>query len=142
MREIVLIAMMGLPRSGKTTKALTLQCPVVCPDAIRLALHGQPFVLEAEPMVWAIAKIMVRSLFVAGHDLVVLDATNVSRERRDVWQDSEWATYFWEVDTPADVCRQRAEACGFPVEVIDRMDVNYEPLGEDEATFADYRERR
>lgn len=38
----------GLPRSGKTTWALKQSLSIVNRDAIRLALHGQPFIPEAE----------------------------------------------------------------------------------------------
>jgi predicted kinase len=71
-----LIMTVGLPRSGKSTWAIAQGHPVVCPDAIRLALHGQPFIATAEPVVWATAKLMVASLFEAGHGVVILDATN------------------------------------------------------------------
>src|SRR4051812_20443404 len=94
----------GLPRSGKTTLANSLSrergWPVVCPDAVRLALHGQRFVPEAEAFVWAIAKVMVRALFLAGHDDVVLDATNGTRKRRGEWKDPAWRREYYVLDTP------------------------------------------
>jgi hypothetical protein len=46
--------MCGLPRNGKTILATLLEHEVwirVCPDDIRLALHGKPFVKEAESSV-------------------------------------------------------------------------------------------
>ena len=78
--------LVGLPRSGKTTWALSTGWPIVNPDAIRVAIHGQRFLATAEPLVWAIAKTMVRSLFLAGHSRVVLDATNVTAARRAEWE--------------------------------------------------------
>lgn len=83
MNKLILLA--GLPRSGKTTEALRLGFPIVCPGAIRLALHGQRFVQTAEPYVWAIAKTMVKSLFLAGNTTVVVDATNLTEESRSFW---------------------------------------------------------
>lgn len=80
-----LILTVGLPRSGKTTWARVQGCPIVNPDSIRLALHGQRFVAKAEQFVWAIAYTMVEALFLAGHNKVIVDATNVSRARRDEW---------------------------------------------------------
>ncbi|GAF94425.1 unnamed protein product, partial [marine sediment metagenome] len=62
-----LILTVGLPRSGKTTWARKQGIPMVNPDSIRLALHGKAFIEEAEPMIWTIAKYMVRALFIAGH---------------------------------------------------------------------------
>jgi predicted kinase len=84
-KDKVLLCMVGLPYSGKSTSAATVGAPIVCPDAIRAALHGHKFIPEAEPMVWAVAKTMVRALFMAGHEVVVLDATNTTRARRSEW---------------------------------------------------------
>ena len=89
-----LIMTVGLPRSGKTTHAKGLGHPIVNPDSIRLALHGKPFIGLAEPFVWAIAKTMVRALFLAGHDTVILDATNTTIARRDQWKSKTWNRKF------------------------------------------------
>jgi len=127
-----LILTVGLPRSGKTTWAREQGLPIVNPDSIRLALHGQRFATNAEPFVWASAKLMVRALFLAGHDLVILDATNVSVKRRTEWfNPAEWACYFKVFDTPAQVCRERASVEGDEaiVSVIDRMAKEFQPLG-------------
>lgn len=67
-----LLVTVGLPRSGKSTWAKQQGAPVVNPDAIRLALHGQAFLQEAEPLVWVMAKYMVEALFLAGHSTVIL----------------------------------------------------------------------
>src|SRR5262245_596941 len=132
-----LICLVGLPYSGKTTWARSQSLPIVCPDAIRLALHGQRFVFEAEPFVWAIAKAMVRSLFHAGHDVVILDATNNTRKRRDEWRSKEWDTVFKVISTPADVCTARAfdERNEEIISVIERMAAEHEALGEDEIVW-------
>jgi predicted kinase len=132
--ERVLIATVGLPRSGKSTWAREQTYPVVNPDAIRLALHGQRFYAPAEPLVWATAKIMVRALFGAGHRVVVLDATNASRARRDDWRSKEWGLFFKHIDTPAEVCLQRAvaEKDDEIIDVIHRMGREFVPLGDDE----------
>lgn len=110
-----LICTVGLPYSGKSTWARQ-QCypvfPIVCPDEIRLALHGQRFEPRAEPMVWAIAKIMVRALFGAGHDTVILDATNTTPKRREEWLSDEWRTLWKVIDTPVETCLARAERAG------------------------------
>ena len=73
----------GLPQSGKSTWAMQQGVPVVNPDSIRLAIHGQPFIGDAEPFVWATARTMVNAMFIAGHQHVILDATNTTRKRRD-----------------------------------------------------------
>lgn len=114
--------LIGLPRSGKSTYAKTTGHPVVNPDSIRLALHGQAFVPQAEPFVWAIAHKMVEALFLAGHTDVVLDATNTTPKRRREW-DGQWACKYIYFDTPQELCIERAKADGkaYLVLVIERM---------------------
>jgi predicted kinase len=137
----VLIAAVGLPRSGKTTWAKgasrRLGAPIVNPDAIRLAIHGLSFIADAEPFVWAVAKTMTRALFLAGHSVVVVDATNMSRRRRDEWKSSRWSLQFKVLDTDKAECVRRAEATDRAdlIPVIERMDAEREPLGADEAVF-------
>ncbi len=111
-----LVCMVGLPYSGKSHKAKQLSFgegwPVVCPDSIRVALHGRKFIPEAEPYVWAIAKTMIRALFLSGHNAVILDATNTTKKRRDEWISKDWSTHFSYVGTPKDVCIKRATEMG------------------------------
>lgn len=134
----VLIATIGLPRSGKSTWSRLQGYPIVCPDEIRLALHGLRFAAVAEPFVWAIAKVMVRALFGAGHNFVILDACNTTRKRRDEWQSpEEWTVRFRSFIESVDTCLNRAEAAGdsglFPV--ITRMAEQFEPRADDEPLF-------
>lgn len=133
----ILICTVGLPRSGKSTWAKSQAYPIVNPDSVRLAIHGQRFVAEAEPFVWATVKAMVRALFLAGHDRVILDATNTTRKRRDEWRSKEWATFFRHFDTPEGVCYDRAEAAGDIgiCPIIARMAEQFEPLGDDEEVW-------
>jgi len=126
-----LIMMVGLPRSGKSTLARELKHPIVCPDSIRLALHGQPFIGLAEPFVWAIAKVMVRSLFLSGHEQVILDATNVTRERRDAWRSRDWDRVFVEVTTPLAECLQRTDDAGLTAAIL-RMYDEFEAVDPEE----------
>ncbi len=135
----ILIMTVGLPRSGKSTWAATQNAPVVNPDSIRLAIHGQPFISSAEPYVWATAKTMVRSLFIAGHETVILDATNTTKARRDQWKSSQWERMFCVFDTDKDTCILRAHETGSTLEhiegligAIERMNDEYEPLDSDE----------
>jgi len=132
----LLIVFVGLPRSGKTTLARKMsreECiPMVNPDSIRLALHGQQFYGPAEPWVWAMARTMAESLFLAGHQVVILDATNTTKERRSAWISKKWKTVFRLVDTTVDVCLERTTDAGLRA-AIQRMATNWEPLGPDEA---------
>lgn len=134
-----LLMTVGLPQSGKSTWACMQECPIVNPDAIRLALHGKPFIPEAEPFVWAIAKCMVKALFLAGHETVVLDATNTTRKRRDEWKSSRWTRKYFEFERDPVLCKQRAEVTCKDAEhfeglmaAIDRMNEHYEPVADDE----------
>lgn len=130
----ILIALVGLPRSGKSTWAKSQAWPIVNPDSVRLAIHGERFIAVAEPYVWATVRAMVRALFLAGHDKVILDACNNSRKRRDEWRTDEWATFFKYFDAPASVCKGRAfqaEDKGI-IPIIERMAEKFEPPQDDE----------
>lgn len=89
-----LIMTVGLPQTGKSTWARTRHVPMVNGDSVRLALHGQPFIVEAEPMVSCVQQLMVRALFIAGHDVVILDGTHTTRASRDRWISSQWERIF------------------------------------------------
>lgn len=105
-----LIVLVGLPRSGKSTWAKASGFPMVNPDSIRLAMHGQAFYPPAEPLVWGIAHMMVDSLFMAGHETVVIDATNTTKKRRDEWVLPGVATELKIFETTPKVCIERARA--------------------------------
>lgn len=119
----------GLPSSGKTTAAREMQSQGwarVCPDDIRLALHGQQFHGPAEPLVWANAELMVRSLLQGGHRVIV-DATNTTKKRREPWEriakdfGLEMQVVFCDVSTEEAKRRNAARDDAIPEEVIDRM---------------------
>lgn len=116
-----LIMTVGLPRSGKTTWAKEQNLPIVCPDAIRLALHGERFIQLAEPFVWAIAKVMVRALFLAGHDKVILDATNTTEKRRSEWIGFHTVIQFFTASKEECIRRARLDGDETIVPVIERM---------------------
>lgn len=123
-----LLITVGLPRSGKSTWSRKTGHPVVNPDSIRLALHGQAFYGPAEAFVWATAHLMVQALFGAGHETVVLDATNISKRRRDEWRSKDWVCEYVEFATSHIVCIERAYATGKPelVPIIERMNASIE----------------
>lgn len=122
-----LVVTVGLPRSGKSTWARSTGHPTVCPDSIRLALHGLSYAQEAEPFVWAIAHMMVKALFISGHETVILDATSISRKRRlewmpdpKIWNKTVYETF---LDVSKEECIRRAHEDGRPelVPIIERM---------------------
>jgi predicted kinase len=130
-----LILTVGFPRSGKSSWARESGFPVVSPDAIRQALHGRHFEMRAERMIWCLAHYMVESLFLAGNRTLVLDATNITRRRRDEWNDPMWLTYFKVFNATSEECRSRAlaEDKGYLGKVIENMARDFEALTLDEA---------
>ena len=129
-----LLMTVGLPYSGKSMWARNQFLPIVSPDAIRIALHGQRYSETAEPFVWLIAKTMVRSLFLAGHHTVILDACNNTVNRRSDWKSPHWKRVFHVLDTPFDVCMERAERAGDDAILlsITRMAASHEGLTPDD----------
>ena len=74
---------------------------------------------------------MVEALFNTGHNDVVLDACNHTVERRKQWESPNWVQQFHIIQTPADVCIQRAKDCNYEhlVPVITRMASQWNPPG-------------
>lgn len=99
---------MGLPRSGKSTWARDQSWPIVCPDAIRLATHGQFFYAPMEPWIWAMAYTMVESLFLSGHRVVLFDSCALTLKSRDELRRHGWDCRFKFFNTDLDVCLKRA----------------------------------
>lgn len=114
MSKPTLIAFVGLPRSGKSTLTSKLSrqlgAPIVRRDAIRLAVHGQRYEPAAEPLIKTLDIYMIRSLFLAGHEIVICDETNYSRAARNHLRDEAWETVWYRVPTDATVCIERAYA--------------------------------
>lgn len=138
MDKPLLICTVGLPRSGKTTWAKQQGYPIVNPDAIRLAMYGQRYWGPGEKIVWTHAWYMVRSLFLAGHSRVILDATNTTRSRREDWDCStDWRTVFHHIKTDANECTRRAMTANDEEiqPIIWEMDDAFQPLTEDERVY-------
>mgnify|MGYP002622657040 CR=1 FL=1 len=138
MKDIELFITVGLPRSGKSTvirESYANRMPVVSPDAIRLAMHGQRFAIQAEPLVWATAKIMLNALIGAGNTQICIDATNTTRWQRDSWL-PEAKRHFLVFETPARICKERAVATGQDdlIPIIEKMNMEFENVVSDEGT--------
>lgn len=131
-----LIILVGLPFSGKTTKALSMGCPIVSPDGVRLAIHGRNYCPEAEGLVWTMMRFFVLALFSAGHSHIILDGTNLKRRRRDQWINPKWQRKFLVSPMDAYECQQCADRVGDTAlreqlkEAINRMVVEYEEVDE------------
>jgi predicted kinase len=140
MNNKTLIMTIGLPRSGKSTWAGQQNVPVVNPDSIRLVIHGKAFDQAYERQVWEVAHIMVKSLFLAGHKTVILDATNVTHKRRSEWFDDTYDVKYKIFNTPKDECIKRAisSKTEYLIPVIERMSNQFEaPLDIDKILLID-----
>jgi len=134
--DLKLILMNGLPRCGKSSWARDQGFPVVDQDGIRLATTGRRWWGPIEPQIYATAWTMVRALFWAGHEVVVLDSTAINRPQRDLWiarGDVPWVRYVKIIDTSLEICIERAKLT-YPalVPVINWMDKNRTPIEDDE----------
>jgi len=120
-----LILTVGLPQSGKSTWAQKQGHPIVNRDAIRLAFHAHAYIQESEPVISVLEEYMVKSLFIAGHDTVIVDATHLRPEYIERWQKSK----LWEVQlkyftgVPVEECIRRARENGREdlIPIIERM---------------------
>ncbi len=118
--------LVGLPRSGKSTYARNTSYPIVNPDFIQYALCGDSSIKGIEPLVQVYALTMVRALFLAGHQVVILDDTNVTQKQRDVWEkekDAFWRVVVIALHTSPTICIERAKSDGREdlIPVIERM---------------------
>ena len=132
-----LICTMGFPRSGKSTWSKEQNVPIVNPDAIRLAVHGQRYWAPGEKQVWAVVDLMIKSLFGAGHETIILDSTCTTRKQRDAWDSDEWEVVFHHVDTNQALCESRALYDQMPelIDLIRRMADEFEPLEDVEVSL-------
>jgi predicted kinase len=108
----ILILTVGLPQSGKSTWAKQTGHPIVNRDAIRKTIGGTIRYFKEENRVTDAEHLMVESLFHAGHETVVIDATHLKKKYRDKWK--VWcANRAIKVDykifmTPMDICIERS----------------------------------
>jgi len=109
----LLILTVGLPQSGKSTWSKKQGHPIVNRDSIRKTLGGTIRYFKEEKRVSEIEELMADSLFNAGHDTVVMDATHLRpmyRTRWDKWAaDRNIKLYLFHFYTSLEVCQQRAK---------------------------------
>jgi predicted kinase len=145
----LLIATVGLPRSGKTTLCRLVSdrkgWAIVSPDAFRVAIHGKRFDPDREPEVWSAVRVTIDSLFLAGTSRILFDACNTSRKRRDGLRCNPavvaYELAFHDMMVPAVTCAGRAEwdEDGEILPVIARMASEFEPLVGVERVYDLYR---
>lgn len=140
----LLICTMGSSRSGKSTWVREFSkktgIPVVCPEDIRVALHGSLVDWGREKEVWQIAQVMVKCLF-NQYNYVIFDATNYRRKNRKTpkkWARKLGADINFKVfHTSKEECLKRAQDTPELLPVIERHFNLYEPLDSDEVEFDD-----
>ena len=134
-RQLQIILMVGLPRSGKTiwAKEYARKNPnfiIVSPDTIRLALHNNRFIAEAEEFVWAIHYTMIKTLLLQGYDIIV-DATNTTEKRRKPYSYKFKGCHIRTkvIFTSKEICIERAtkENDSEIIPIINKMAEQYEP---------------
>ena len=137
----VLLCLVGLPRSGKSTWAMDMAYrnefyPVVNKGSIRLALYGSAFREDREDEVRRIARVSVTALFIAGHKIVCVDETNITYLRRCEWQTRSWDVRLKVFDASMEECIKRAKERGekLIIPVIEKLAAQWEPLNEEELT--------
>lgn len=140
----LLVLMVGLPRSGKSTAARSMiphNYVIVCPDDIRKVLGCFPYDRDREPEVWAAVKLMVEALITSGHKRIILDATSINRKTRAQWLDLAADYGFdcgcWLIPTGVEECIKRAveNDQDYLLPVIDRMAANLSVENTDYITF-------
>lgn len=132
-----LIVTVGLPRSGKSTWSIAHGAPIISGDAIRLAIHGTPFLQDSEDLVSVFGLYMIKSLFHAGNTVVIADDTYHTRALRQTRCRPEWETRYKVFSTTEEECIIRAINSGKPylVPVIKGMAKELELLGSDELEY-------
>jgi hypothetical protein len=93
-------------------------------------VHGQRYEPTAEPLIKTLDIYFIRSLFLAGHDIVIADETNYSPEARAHLEDPSWTIEWYPVLTHPDICKERARATDQTdlIPVIDEMFKRYSKL--------------
>jgi predicted kinase len=95
-------------------------------------LHASAYNAETERMVWTLAHYMVKALFFAGHHIVILDATNTTRERRAEWKSPRWRRRYRLFRVSEEECLRRASETPHLLPIIGRMAQQFEEIEQEE----------
>lgn len=137
--------MVGLPRSGKSSKAKEFQdqgATILCPDVFRIALHGHTYLPSAENIIWATIELTAKALVMQGHSIVI-DATNITKFSRSKWiklaKDLKVPAYIVWMKATKELCLERNTGAGsVPNGVIERMDSSFQDPTVEEAFITTY----
>lgn len=111
--------MIGVQRSGKSTFAKrwhqrlegtegadNFPRAVISDDEIRLAMHGERWKREAEPLVYGMEPIFIRALL--NNSDVLVDETHTTERSISKILEIDLSAKYFLVDTPLDTCLLRA----------------------------------
>jgi predicted kinase len=131
--------LVGLPRSGKTTWVELnnefnfngKKQVIISADKLRYLIYNQRFWSDGEPMMWAVRKIMLKSLIEQGVDIIVDETNTTKKARQEIIKLATKYGYHIKAlvfDIDAEVCRQRAIESNQEdlIPIIDRMVNQYE----------------
>jgi len=135
-----IILMVGIPLSGKSTLSRQIRKDyghvIICPDNVRLAIHGNQFIQTAEPFVWAVVETMVRTMLLQD-EKIIIDATNTHFSARSKWirlaKEMKKSIVACVFQTPYSECIERNKKIKrLDQSVIDRMINQFKPPTYDE----------
>jgi predicted kinase len=129
-RQLYLIALVGIPGSGKSGITARSTLPVVSSDTVRAELLGDDSCQDQADRVWAEVHRRLAAHLARGES-VVLDATNLDPDHRapllEIARAAGAAPVAWRITTPHTTARRYNERRGaaggrlVPAEAMDRM---------------------
>jgi len=125
----LVLVLVGLPGAGKSSVAKGWGYPMVNRSAVRANLGAAAI---TEKLADVVEHVMVRSLFGAGHSIVVVDDHHLRRYQRKKWLSVDWHTVFIHFDTGAEECKSHRSRCPDVHPIIDKLQHNRDPVLVDE----------
>jgi predicted kinase len=135
----VIVVMVGLPRSGKSTwvKENQMGRAVVSADDLRYIVYNERFNAEKEDEMWKVRGAALQMLMNYGVNIII-DETNTTKKRRSpiigMAKIKGYKVVACVVTTSKEICLDRAKALNDDaiIPTIERMAAQYEPVTNDE----------